>query len=320
MDRKDLPDGAADRLNRAMSAAMRGSPADALPIFEDVLREHPDFAPAHVNLAHTLDILGRGKESGEHYRKAVALEPDGTLPLCGLSRWHVKRGDFAEAAELAGRALENGRHIVALWAMGDAMAEMGNYAEAAEYYKEAAAADPGDAHFQSRAADMLVLLDRNEEALPYMRAAAAAEPSNAGRRLKMGILCSRLDMDEEAAEEFAACVRLDPSDRSAHANLGVSLGRLGKLEQSIHWLREALRIDPEYAHAHSVLSAMLRAAGDHDAASEHMRAAEKIDPRYIDDPSGGHMRGRAAVESALGYGARKAGKPRRPARTARKPR
>ncbi len=50
-----------------------GDPGAASEVFAQVLLDHPQFAPAHNNLAHTLLALGRPAEALPHAEQAVAL-------------------------------------------------------------------------------------------------------------------------------------------------------------------------------------------------------------------------------------------------------
>jgi Flp pilus assembly protein TadD len=48
---------------------------EAIVQFERVVRESPKMAPAHLNLALTLSLVGRMTEATEHYREARRLNP-----------------------------------------------------------------------------------------------------------------------------------------------------------------------------------------------------------------------------------------------------
>ena len=204
--------------------------------------------------------------------------------------------------------------------MGNVMADMKRYGEAAEHFKEAVDAGSPYTYPNARASEMLAMLDRNAEALEYMLAVEAAEPGDADVHLKLGILYSRLDREEKAADEYAACISIDPSMRAAHANRSIALSKLGRDTEALECAREAVKVDPGYAHGHIALATLLAQTGQEKEAREHIGIAVKIDPRYINDPLGTHMGMGYAAGPAAQSGYRKAGKPRRPVRRmSRKP-
>lgn len=94
----------------------RGDLAGALAAQEEALRalasaNPPDRATAHLNLARTLETLGRLREARAHYEEALAIDKAQEAPaaiaadLKGLARLAEREGDLEEALALHRRAL-----------------------------------------------------------------------------------------------------------------------------------------------------------------------------------------------------------------------
>ena len=122
----------------AYAFASAGRNAEAISALELVLQIKPDYSDAHDDLATVLVKAGRPNEAIAHYRMALRLRPDeaGTLTrlawlLATAADAQVRNGP--EALKLATRACElTARSDArALNALAAAMAETGNFEEAA---------------------------------------------------------------------------------------------------------------------------------------------------------------------------------------------
>jgi type IV pilus assembly protein PilF len=78
----------------------------ALPHFEALIAEEPDFAPAHAALGATLEALGDDVRAEAAYNRAWALQPENLLAISGLASVASRGGRHAEARALAERVLQ----------------------------------------------------------------------------------------------------------------------------------------------------------------------------------------------------------------------
>jgi predicted Zn-dependent protease len=99
--------GSYEQMRAAFALAARGQDAEALRIFDQVLRANPGLVDAHAERAATLGRLGRYREAEKAYEKAIALAPALAPSLSlTLGRVHLEMGRLPEAAAAARRAAE----------------------------------------------------------------------------------------------------------------------------------------------------------------------------------------------------------------------
>lgn len=78
------PQNRISRLGEGVLLVARRRPEEAKPIFEGLVRDYPDYATAHYNLANILAGESRFKEAVEEYRIALSLEPGNQGMKAGL--------------------------------------------------------------------------------------------------------------------------------------------------------------------------------------------------------------------------------------------
>ncbi|HZF25919.1 MAG TPA: tetratricopeptide repeat protein, partial [Steroidobacteraceae bacterium] len=81
------------------------TPQEALEHFDAVIRIHPGFAPAHACRGAALEMLGVLDAAGDAYRRALELQAGNLLALAGLASLHSRRGQHANARQLAEQVL-----------------------------------------------------------------------------------------------------------------------------------------------------------------------------------------------------------------------
>jgi tetratricopeptide (TPR) repeat protein len=124
----------------------RGAYADAVPIYEDLLRLDPRHATAHNNLGAALCKLCSFKDAETHFRKAISIEPnfpDAQSNLGNLLRW---KGENTESENWLRRALKlNPRFVDARVNLGLTLAFMNRSRDAKGQFEKALKLDPRNA-------------------------------------------------------------------------------------------------------------------------------------------------------------------------------
>jgi tetratricopeptide (TPR) repeat protein len=85
------------RFQEAFALQQTGHPADAVPIYRELLAAFPKWTNAHYNLGHSLMALGRHAEAIAEFRAALALDP-------GLHAVHLHLATCLEAVGAADEA------------------------------------------------------------------------------------------------------------------------------------------------------------------------------------------------------------------------
>ena len=78
------PKGRVSRLGKGVLLVLRNRGAEARPVFEGLVRDYPDYATAHYDLAKVLADESRFREAAEQYRLALRLEPGNKAMKAGL--------------------------------------------------------------------------------------------------------------------------------------------------------------------------------------------------------------------------------------------
>jgi len=94
-------------LNQALGLCLHRleRPAEALAHFDAVLAAQPGFAPGHAARGGSLEAIGDIVGAEAAYSRAVELQPQSLVALCGLASIASRRGRHAEARALAERVV-----------------------------------------------------------------------------------------------------------------------------------------------------------------------------------------------------------------------
>jgi Flp pilus assembly protein TadD len=167
------PDTANVRNNLGWMLHQAGQFDEAMVHYRKALEMQPGYAEAHDNLGRTLLQRGERREALEHFRAAAKLQPADPQNLSDLAWVLATSSDAsmrngAEALELAREAdrLAQGGNALALRALAAALAETGQFAEAATTARRAIAlAEPPSN--PALAAGLRAQLERYESAAPF---------------------------------------------------------------------------------------------------------------------------------------------------------
>lgn len=237
-------------LQRGISLSEQGQHADALAVYDDVLRLLPDQAEALNNRGICLIQLGRPGEAVASFDRALSIRPQ--FP----EAWGNRGSALFDAGDAEG-ALESFRRSLglrpnafgSLLGAGRALARLGHWYEALARLDQALEVTPGNADALGQRASVLVMLKRHEEALESFGRAFAVAPPTAAQSNEYGLALISLKRYEEALVAFERAVALQPRFPEALNNRGLTLGRLLRHEEALACFDEALRIFPDYLGA-----------------------------------------------------------------------
>ncbi|MEJ8566917.1 sulfotransferase [Elongatibacter sediminis] len=116
----------------------RGEHAEALEIYERVLKDYPNQARAQMNYGHTLKTVGRVEESIAAYRNCIRINPAIGEAYWSLANLKTYRFTDEEIELMRGQVTTEGgdpddqAHLA--FALGKALEDRGEYDEAFRYY------------------------------------------------------------------------------------------------------------------------------------------------------------------------------------------
>lgn len=174
----------------------------------------------------------------------VLMEPDGQLVL----EWSPDAGvkDLA-----AGRSGARARELALHWFERgcELDGEPRGYAEAADAYRRALAADPGFADAHCNLGSVYFNQGRREQARACYERAVALEPGHVEANLNLGTLREEDQADEAALRHYRVALESDPLFPDTHVSLALVYEKLGLPRTArSHW-RRYLTLDPTGAFA-----------------------------------------------------------------------
>lgn len=157
--------------------------------------------------------------------------------------------------------------------LGTAVRELGEEAEANEYFRRCLALDPSDPIVLSTAGYALALVG-DPEGEPALRRGALTAPEVAVTRLHYGAFLSREGMLDEALAELTAARGLDGENPLVRSELAVTHLLRGEAESAAGELEEALAADPDDGWARGLRGlALVSLERLEEAAEELLQAA-----------------------------------------------
>ncbi|HAA90920.1 MAG TPA: hypothetical protein DCE33_00645, partial [Rhodospirillaceae bacterium] len=272
-----------DPLRAALRLHQAEQPADAIPLYEQAIANHPGTAQLHCLLGVALKQTGDLTAGIQQLEKAVALDstrPDLNAEL-GIA--YMQAGAAEKAAAALGDAVPKLAVLgqddaLVLIAYGDACFALNRWTEAVTHYRAALAKAPDNLDVQLNVGVALHHLDRKSEAIEAYEAVLATKPDHAAALTNLGVAYQEMKRFDASLGVLQRAAELSPRDALILTDLGTTLERLGRLEEAIQHYTQALSEDPTYAKAWSNLGNAYQASLDLTAAWEAHQRAVKLEP------------------------------------------
>lgn len=248
----------------------------ALEHLSAALAAAPEANRLHYPLALAYRGLGDRTKAEEHLAQAgqVGLKPpdpwlDAVAGLRVGERVAVMRGRvaaqagrYADAAQEFRKALAaQPESVEARVNLGSVLALSGDRAGAVEQFQEALKRDPGNATAHFNLGSLLVD-GAPAQARPHLETAVAARPSDAEARRLLARALRDSGRPEDALAQYARAVELSPGDETARLGEAETLVHLGRYAEARRKLEEGLRQMPTSGLLSHALARLLAACPD----------------------------------------------------------
>lgn len=120
----------------------------------------------------------------------------------------------------------------------------GDFASAAEQYRQAVDSDPGNIEALNNLGQVLVRLDRVAEAVEYLRRGVALAPDYWALRFNLARAHAQLGEWPQAVAEYRQAIRVFPDDYATHYNLGLALHKQGDEAAAVEEFKKAIELAP----------------------------------------------------------------------------
>ncbi len=232
---------------------------EAMESFKAALAIEKDNAAAHYGLGQVAVARRSYAEAVDHFEKALAQVP-------GANRIHYS---LAMAYRGLGDAKKARAHLAQQGPVGVRVSDplVDGLQDLIE--GERLHLIRGKLAFESK---------RYAEAADEFRKAVAANPDSVTARVNLGTALSEIGDQKGAAEQFQAALRIEPQKANAHYNLAVLLARQNQHEQAIIHLHSSLRVDPNDLSARFLLARELMKSGRLEEALVEFSRVVQADP------------------------------------------
>ena len=226
---------------------------------------------------------GFWRDSMTLWGHTLAVAPDNAVARENMAAALAERGDFVDAAEQASRAVElRPNDPAALDAFGITQLRLGKTALAEATFGRAAELDPSFSPAFSHWGTALAGLGRHADAVEKFRSAERLDDSSTATRYALALSLVALGRRDEASAEYASILRDDPEFGPAHLNFGLLLAGAGRSDEAVAQFRLALRSRTDAPAANYDWGNVLADRGKLDEAMQRYRESIRLEPRMLE--------------------------------------
>lgn len=251
-------------------------------IYREILAEEEN----HFLCLHHLGLIAHKRgdfaAAARLIGRAVAVKPDYVEAFSNLSAIYRAMGDAEQALAAAHRAITLDPSCAQAHSnLGNALEDQGRLDDALAAYRLAASLNPGFVEAHANAANLLRKLRRPDEAIAVCEQIIARRPDAPEAYFGLGNILREIRQPGRAIEAYQRALALRPAFAEVYANLGNVLQSEGALTEAVAAYREAIELRPDLAEAHNNMGAALEGLGRLGEAIASYRAAVALDPDLL---------------------------------------
>jgi tetratricopeptide (TPR) repeat protein len=252
--------------------------AESAAVYNEVLRQDPDFPEAHTKLSYLLYRLGNAEQALREARIALARTPENAeahknagLGLETLNKFDAAALEYKEALRI--KPDYQAVHLD----LGILFYRQRDWDASITEYQKAILLQPGDINAHYNLGISFVAMGDIDSAIREFREAKHLNPSRYDTRQNLGSALMSLGMYPEAIREFRELETMFPDAEVCHLCLGTALQYTDDLKGAEKEFRTAAKLDPSDTEPLIRLGSLLEDKKDYDAALTEYRAAEELD-------------------------------------------
>jgi len=155
----------------------KGKLAEAMDIYHDIIRAHPDNASAYYNMGLVFSRQGNTAQAIENYRTALKLKPDLAIASENLGYLLSNEGKYSEAAvHLKAAVISNPFNVITLNNLGLSLAKQRIFADSISYYNAAIRLNPDLPEIHANLAAAFLGAGRPDECIEKCKQALKLKP------------------------------------------------------------------------------------------------------------------------------------------------
>jgi tetratricopeptide (TPR) repeat protein len=260
---------------------------NSVTLFQDIIRQYPDFYMAYINLGSAHEKEQRYEAALGAYQKALSLNPANDQGWYNAGNVLLALNKPAEALQPMQRAVQVNPRFTKAWNnLGSVWFKLNQYDSAVICYRQALVIEPGYLSATGNLGQALLRQGKGAEALEVLERALKMQPSelvyllqageaagmtgdikqeeqyymqamslHAGKPevyMALGGLYARTDRNVEAVKICDQAIARFPNYADARFNKGVILFQQGNQAEAMQWFQQAA--DLGHAQARSILA------------------------------------------------------------------
>ncbi len=239
---------------------------EATAEYQAVLSADPKYPLGAIDLAHILAAQKKFDEAIGVLNEALKLSPSSeeTVSLeAAVGVVYAQSGDFSKAIETLRRSAADHPHSAeAHLALGTVLAQQGGTSndDAIAEFREALRIEP-NAPAKLALGHALLEQKNYADALPMLEEYVESQPNDAQGFHFEGLAYGGLDEWNKAGEAFLKAARLAPADYEIRKDLALALVHVGRTDDAIHEFEAAEKISPKEPEVHQQLAALYEKKG-----------------------------------------------------------
>ena len=270
----------ATRLRQAHAALRAGRAATA----EGWLRSLEAQAPGELNCLWLLGValLDQDKieESLATLERVLVSAPDFADARVDLARVYRRAGRAGQAREEVRRVLEKMPYHQRAWlAYGDALVDLGQYADARVAFERARLTDPHRARIE--AATAALAADERKRAEELFREILREDPSHVAALCGLAAVSLTADRAHDAERLLSHALKQSAYIPLAYRGLGPALMQLGRLAEAQAVTRHLEQIEPENPQTWVTIAALATRLMRQEQALEAYERAARLRPDEV---------------------------------------
>lgn len=321
----NAPDDEVLRLNLAIAYSKNNQLDQALEILAAIVKEHPDYAQAHLNLGVLYTQQTNYRLAAAEFQQALKIDPENDAARASYIKALIVLAQLDDALPIAEENLKrNPRDAEALYLLGTVQRQRGHYSEAERVLARAVAVQPDfyDSHYEYGFA--LAKLGRKAEARAQLEQALRLKPDSSEARFQLAAVLRAMGLKDQADQQlklfeesktesvgqdvagvkvnqanqyltsgdvqkaialYREAIGADPKDGRTYYDLALALDRQGDIASERKALETSIALDDKFAPSQNQYGLLCLQAGELEQAERHLKTAISLDPQYAEAQS-----------------------------------
>jgi len=313
------------RLNLAIAYSKNDELERAMKILSDMVKEHPDYAQAHLNLGILYTQQSRYREAVDEFQQALKIDPANDAARASCIKSLIILGQVDDALPMAEEHLrQNPKKAEALYLLGAVQRQRGQYAAAEPALANAVALQPDFYDSRYDYGFVLAKLGKRPEARAQLERALKLKPDSGEARFQLATILRAMGLKQQADEQlkmfqegktesvgqdvagvkvnqanqyltsgdpqraialYREAIVADPKNGRTYYDLALALDREGDAASERKALETSITLDANFAPSQNQYGLLCLEAGELDRAEQHLKAAIALDPQFAEAQS-----------------------------------